>query len=226
MSIAAGLLVASYLAWLEQFKFSKSLTEGFPLIVLAEQPIETAPFVVQSKIPTGSVFGGHPAIFNVGTYTALRLRVGNRPVVNTDRGSTRINARVSFFDDTGARLVLMDGRWAESPQMGERSVSQDYVESLSVPFPVGAERSLDIAFQRPGEKQSVAVNNDNFRYEKLEMPGRGLEGVVTVVVELNGHYVKTLITFKMSCEKLGAVGNVKLENKMPQVRGRRSVLRT
>jgi hypothetical protein len=207
------------LAWLEQFKFNKSLTGAFPLIVLAEQPIEIAPFAVRLMVPTGNAFSGPPAVFNVGNYKALRLRVGNKPQINTNKAYTRINAKISFFNERGARLVVMDGRWAESPQLTERNAAEDYVESLAAPFPIGAERSLDLVLQRPGENYCVAVNNDNFRNNRqdLGMPGRDLSGIVRVLVELNGPNVKTRVVFKFSCSDMSPIGEVEIKDEMPRL---------
>jgi hypothetical protein len=191
-SIATGFGLVGTIAWYDQFRKNKALTEGFPKIALADQPIEVAPFAVLLLAPR--VEGPR---FPIANYTALRLRVRNNPLVNTERASTRVNARVSFFDDSGGRLVVMDGRWADSTQMAERDVQQDYVESQAVPFPVGSERSLDLMFKRPGEQDCIALNNDNFTggSPDLGMQGRTLNGVVLVKVELNGTYVKTTITF-------------------------------
>lgn len=151
------------------------------------------------------------------TYTALRIRVGNVPDVNTQDASTKINARVKFYNEHGERVCLMDGRWADSPQPRQRDPSKDYVDYLSAPFPVGAFRSLDLLFIRPEETHCVAVNNDSFGYRDLEAPGRSLESIITVVVEMNGPNVKSKITFKVNCENMTPVGNVEIEDLMPRL---------
>jgi hypothetical protein len=156
-----AIFVAGFQAWMEQFKLNRALCDGFPRIVLAENPIEVAPFAVQVPVSHPNVLPGGMRV-QIATYTALRLRIGNKPEVNTPSASSRINAKISFYNDAGSRLAILDGRFADTPQETERDRTKDYVESLSVGFPVGAERSLDIAFKRPGEMIAVAFNNDNF----------------------------------------------------------------
>jgi hypothetical protein len=185
--------------------------------VLAEDPIEVSPFSVNLHISPTSRSGFGQATFNLATYRALRLRVENRPSVNTDKASTRVSAKITFYDESGKRLMKMDGRWTDSPQPAHRNESKDCVESLAVVFEPRAERSLDLLFKRPGEQHCVALNGDNLTSgaQNLDMPGRSLNGIVTAKVELNGIHVMSEITFKISCTEPSLVGSVVIENKMP-----------
>jgi hypothetical protein len=55
-----------------------------------------------------------------------------------------------------------------------------------------------------------------FSFANLGPPGRDLAGVVNVIVDLNGTYVKTKIKFQMSCNPLGLVGTVSIEDSTPR----------
>ncbi len=208
-----GLLLAMIAAWDEQAKKNKLLAETGPRIVLAEHPIETAPFDVTVNQQTAT--RGVVTIPIARGYTALRVRMTNQPLVNTERGNTRLYARVSFFDSEGNRLIVMDGRWSDSVQMAHRDITRDYVEELSAPFSVGPHRSLDICFQRPGEDFCVAVNNDNFNNAYLAMPGRELRGIVSVAVELSGQNVSSTINFSLDCATISEVGEITITDNMP-----------
>jgi hypothetical protein len=214
LAVLMGVLIAAYLAWKEQYQLNKSLIEGGPRIVLAEDPIERSGFVFQTPLPA---IPPSPERFCNLIYTALRVKVGNEPIVNTLDANTRVNARVGFYNRRNERVCVMDGRWADSPQPRDRDRSQDYVDHLSAPFPVGAFRSLDLMFIRPDETHCIAVNNDSFVYEKLEAPGRRLTGIITVVVDLNGTNVKSRITFNVNCETMTTVGSVGAEDLMPRL---------
>jgi hypothetical protein len=158
LAAMAGVLIASYLSWLEQYSLNKILSDGRPRIVLAEDPIDRSGFRFDVPIEKTS-----PPRFKTLIYTALRLRVGNQPVVNTKDAHTRVNAIASFFNDRGERLCIMDGRWADSPQPNQRDPAQDYVDSLSSPFPPGAFRSLDLLFIRPNETHLHCVQQRQLR---------------------------------------------------------------
>jgi hypothetical protein len=209
IALMVGFAIAQFFAWREYFEKHRELVEGFPQIILAERAIEVEPFFVRVR-------ADRDTIYTLGPYRALRVRIGNRPLVNTEKSTTNVNARINFYDQAGQRLCVMDGRWADSPQLSERDAARDYVAELAAPFPAGAERSIDVMFQRPGESKCVAVNNDNFRgATDLSMPGRDLNGIVRIVIELNGVYVKSRIFFSVSCDDLRVLEEAKIENDMP-----------
>lgn len=137
LSVMTGFAIAQFLAWREHFGKHRELVEGFPQIVLAERSVEIEPFAVRIRVDPDIAY-------TLGPYCALRVRVGNRPLVNTDKSSTNVNARISFYDPDDQRLCVMDGRWADSPQLTERDAARDYVAELAAPFPAGAERSLAV----------------------------------------------------------------------------------
>ena len=115
---------------------------------------------------------------------AFRLRFGNRPEVNADSANaTGVNARITFHrPDDDSSVFSMDARWADSPKPSQRNVAADYVASLAVPFPIGAERSVDVLARRLTDNAVFAINNDNLN--PSAMPERRLSGIVAIRVAL------------------------------------------
>lgn len=221
LAVSAGLLLASYLAWREQYTLNKSLVDGRPRIVLADYPIERLGVDYQISLPANIDPPAPERILHL-IYTSLRVRVANEPIVNTPNANTKVNARVSFWNERNERVCVIDGRWADSVRPRERDQSQDFVEYLSAPFPVGSYRSLDLMFIRPNENYCVAVNYDSFDHSYppyFEVPGRQLHGLIKVVAELNGTNVKSRITLQVDCNTMTHVGSVQIEDFMPRISG-------
>lgn len=201
----AGLVVAHIVAWHEEYSKNILLTTTSPKLVLADNPVDIAPFI------SVDVNSGMP----LGKYMAFRLRFRNKPEVNADSANaTGINARITFQrPEDKSPAFSMDARWADSPQPSQRNVATDYVASLAVPFPIGAERSVDILARRLTDNAVFSVNNDNLH--PGSMPERRLSGIVVIRVELNGSRVKCLATVTFDCTEFQPLSSVSVVNQMP-----------
>jgi hypothetical protein len=109
----------------------------------------------------------------------------------------------------------MDGRWSQSPQVGERDRAQDRIAALAAPFPVGAARALDVAASNSDPPFCIAINDDNFQSPDLVIPGRALSGIVTAVVELNGTGVKCEARVTFDTIGLKVQGPVQFKDEIP-----------
>jgi hypothetical protein len=204
LAILSGILIASYLAWHEQFTKNRDLTIGSPRLVLADPPVEIVPFALRETVeqePTTFWYTLQPEGKPRGT--ALRLRICNQPVGRSETCIAQAAlAKVSYYSD-GKRVDERDGRWADAPQMADRDQSRDFVANdLPVRFPIGSTRSLDIVATING-RPCIAISNDSFvnGNGNLEIPGKPqLRGVVDISVQLDGVNINTTVRFSIDCD--------------------------
>jgi hypothetical protein len=158
-----------------------------------------APGMIVNDTPEGKHYA------EVGPGLAIRLRISNQPVGRSETCIARnVLARISYYGvHNRQRIETLDGRWADSPQMADRDRALDYVvNNLTVDFPIGVSRSLDIAV-RMGGRPCIPINNDNFVNGpgNLEIAGRPyLDGPIKVVVQLDGIQVNTTVQFSFNCD--------------------------
>lgn len=111
-------------------------------------------------------------------FTFARLRVANDPPPGR-RGekAERVAARIVFHNDEGRELLRMDGRWAETTQLAERSSLSISLEGAVLDIDSnGISHPLDIAMKRPGEDDIFAYNDENAHGDRLGLEKHRLRG--------------------------------------------------
>ncbi len=164
-------LAASYRAWDEQFRERhrlESRIRGFPLIRVVEPGLyaQWKELHMQHKTMTGEIVK-----VDSRRISALMLRLQNQPDTQAPESvATGVSATILFHDSNGNRLFSMDARWADTAAPFEREHYDDITEILAVNFPIGQQRTLDIALKYPEDAECYAMNSDNYNAPDLRLP--------------------------------------------------------
>lgn len=117
----------------------------------------------------------------------MKVRLVNDPATfEATAIARRVTAKISVLQD-GRLLKRIDGRWSESEQPNARIVaSQTITDLLEMDFPLGGERSIDIAFKIKDDTHGYLFNNDNYLAQpSMQLEKHRLEpGVYVVEVRL------------------------------------------
>lgn len=111
----------------------------------------------------------------------LRVRLENTSQNHYPNNEAKgVIAKISFYDSSHNLLISdLDGRWTDSTQpVGPHW--QSVVPLLETDFRIGAKHDLDIAFSETTYinciQELVAINNDNFRFQRWRKPEHILAG--------------------------------------------------
>jgi hypothetical protein len=179
----------------------RSLTTGLPRLMLRE------PGALHIEPVVFNITVGPPHL-RAPLWTAdfMKVRFVNDPETTAASSlAVGVTAKISILQD-GNLLKRIDGRWSESEQPGERIArSQTITDLLEMNFPIGAERSLDVAFKMRDDRVAYLFNNDNYLAQPdMKHPNHQLSpGVYTAEVRLRAVNVDAVFRWNFRVHDAG-----------------------
>ncbi len=182
----AGFVFSMFLSWRKEHEaVIAELKTSESLAAKLKEIDDARPHIVVRDVYTDKVSVNQNGIL-VCVANVLRVKLENAtPHQYPNSEAKNVTATISFYDTAGKLLVAgMDARWTASRQpVGPHW--QSIVPLLGMDFGIGAKRDLDIAFRDVtytktyGDMPSagfVALNNDNFGFERWRKPEHLLAG--------------------------------------------------
>ena len=214
--VGLGFFMSMFLSWkVERDSLTASKLQEESLAAKLKEIDDAKPRLILRNVYTEKVDANQNGI-RVMVANVVRAKFENTPSSNYPNNEAKqVIAKVSFYDPNGNLILEMDGRWTDSTQpLAPHWVSR--VPLLETDFRIGATHDLDIAFRDVTFTQVygdgpqaglVALNNDNFLFQRWRKPEHVLAGDrFTVKIRLCAVWVNTEFSMEFWAMPNGEIG--------------------
>lgn len=171
VSMVLLLVLACFEVWRDQNRQLREFTEAAVPLLRVDDPagIYTEVRRLTRRISAAEMFyaqGSSPVVSQEihiidGRFVLVRL-INDPAKPLPSSVATGVSAKIYFFDESGAELFHIDGRWGDTEQPSNRPPLASRFDLLQVDIGIGLTRELDILFKDPAEDECYAFNNDSY----------------------------------------------------------------